>query len=149
MACTVHSYSPSHAVMQVPFSWIEEKVKTTANHVGLTDIFDLYIKGLFKNKSFKDYLVIIIGSDLSVKKFMKQWRITKVDVDKQGRPCLERMMSVIFEGTIDNSNLLMSEVREIYYQMHHLEWDVDTLHEFIDSIGSEKWVSICKDENIL
>ena len=47
-------------------------------------------------------IVSVVGEDENdVKKFMKRWRTSRVDVDSAGRPCLERMMTVLIEGPLD------------------------------------------------
>lgn len=45
-------------------------------------------------------VVCIFGEEESVKQVLKRWRISRVDVDSKGVPCLERMMKVIVEGNI-------------------------------------------------
>ena len=42
----------------------------------------------------------VFGESGGVKKVMKLWRTSRVDVDSKGRPCLERMMTVIEDGDI-------------------------------------------------
>ena len=46
-------------------------------------------------------IVAVVGEEDDVKRFMKRWRTSRVDVDSAGRPCLERMMTVLIEGPLD------------------------------------------------
>lgn len=46
-------------------------------------------------------IVAVVGEGDDVKIFMKRWRTSRVDVDSAGRPCLERMMTVLIEGPLD------------------------------------------------
>lgn len=49
------------------------------------------------------FLVLVLGVNKdSVQRLMKFWRTTKVDVDKRGHACLERMMQVLVEGVLSS-----------------------------------------------
>ena len=46
-------------------------------------------------------VVLLVGRDKkSVSLFLKRWRSSRVDVDSQGRACLERQMQVVIEGPL-------------------------------------------------
>ncbi|KAL7555067.1 hypothetical protein ACHAWF_018697 [Thalassiosira exigua] len=42
----------------------------------------------------------VFGDRDGVKRTMKQWRTSRVDVDARNKPCLERMMTVVEEGDV-------------------------------------------------
>jgi len=52
------------------------------------------------NSSRPCIIVSLFGDESCVKQVMKRWRISRVDVDSKGTPCLERMMTVIIEGIV-------------------------------------------------
>ena len=81
----------------------EKWLKKESESVGCT----LFIKHLTTSRSSNSnnsnrtmIYVGLIGRKEGVKKVLKQWRISKVDVDSKNKPCLERMMSVMKEGEI-------------------------------------------------
>ncbi len=45
-------------------------------------------------------IVAILGDEHDVKRVLKRWRTSRVDVDGSGKPCLERMMTVLTEGEL-------------------------------------------------
>ena len=45
-------------------------------------------------------VVSILGEENDVKRVLKRWRTSRVDVDSAGKPCLERMMTVLTEGKL-------------------------------------------------
>jgi hypothetical protein len=40
-------------------------------------------------------LVVLVGRSIEVEKFLQSWKTQNVDVDSRGRPCKERMMTVL------------------------------------------------------
>jgi len=48
-------------------------------------------------------LVGLWGDKKSVKQVIKRWRTSRVDVDSQGKPCLERMMRILVDGNLERS----------------------------------------------
>lgn len=44
------------------------------------------------------YVLLEGNTREAVSKFIKEWKTTNVDVDSQGRPCKERLMTVVSEG---------------------------------------------------
>ena len=90
-------------------------------------------------------IVALIGDDSSnVSSFLKKWRTTRVDVDSRGRPCLERMMTVLIEGPLERKR-----------SIDRLDWEsansddqrlmtFQELLPLIESIGGSEWVAILK-----
>ena len=75
-------------------------LRRTANDCDLL----LMIKECYGNNDYSTHAKIfvgLVGSASDVKKFLKRWRTVKVDVDSRGKPCLERMMSVLSEGRLE------------------------------------------------
>jgi hypothetical protein len=61
----------------------------------------LFINHCTISKSSRPLIHVgLIGDEDGVKKILKQWRTSRVDVDSKNKPCLERMMSVLIEGEI-------------------------------------------------
>ena len=58
-----------------------------------------------KNTKRPIIIVICVGEEEDVKRYMKRWRTSRVDVDSTGRPCLERMMTVLSEGDLDQEHI--------------------------------------------
>jgi hypothetical protein len=50
------------------------------------------------------YSIIVIGirakDSKNVSNFLKRWRTSRVDIDATGKPCLERQMSILVEGSL-------------------------------------------------
>lgn len=79
-----------------------------------TDIF-LMIKQCYPNHDFTKrptILVAIVGDQENVAGFMKRWRTSRVDVDSRGKPCLERKMTVLHEGTMEQ-----------FFDLDAVDWD--------------------------
>ncbi len=59
----------------------------------------------------------IVGADHGdVSAFLKRWRTSRVDVDAQGKPCLERQMSVPVEGAV-------SVLPNGYHHPNAIDWE--------------------------
>ena len=86
-------------------------------------------------------IVAILGDEHDVKRVLKRWRTSRVDVDGSGKPCLERMMTVLTEG-------------ELPQHQNHSELDMDSLDDedellvskqclcdILQAIGGSVWSS--------
>lgn len=89
-------------------------------------------------------VVAIVGEEVSVRALLKKWRTSRVDVDARGKPCLERMMTVLLEQRL--------ELRKTF---DRIDWDSlgssdrsecrcvtkDDLRNLVESIGGTDWVT--------
>uniref|UniRef100_A0A7S1YPA5 Small nuclear ribonucleoprotein Prp3 C-terminal domain-containing protein n=1 Tax=Ditylum brightwellii TaxID=49249 RepID=A0A7S1YPA5_9STRA len=58
--------------------------------------------GVSSNNRRPIILVGLVGTNKSsVKKVLKRWRTSTVDVDSRGKSCVERMMTILEEGTLE------------------------------------------------
>jgi hypothetical protein len=57
-----------------------------------------------KKNHRSSYSIIVVGirakDSKNVSNFLKRWRISRVDIDATGKPCLERQMSILVEGSL-------------------------------------------------
>ena len=91
-------------------------------------------------------IAIALGEERDVKRFMKRWRTSRVDVDSTGRPCLERMMTVRTEGELDQEHIASFDDIDI---TAHLEGSNDSeenlnvseacLSKILRAIGGNSW----------
>mmetsp|Transcript_12893 Transcript_12893/g.21492 ORF Transcript_12893/g.21492 Transcript_12893/m.21492 type:complete len:460 (-) Transcript_12893:461-1840(-) len=89
-------------------------------------------------------IVAVVGEEDDVKIFMKRWRTSRVDVDSAGRPCLERMMTVLIEGTLDREKDLDNVGEDI---LAHVGSDKEEklivseacLTQILRAIGGPSW----------
>lgn len=58
-------------------------------------------------------VIVFAEEEGDVKSFLKYWRTSRVDVDSTGRPCLERMMTVLTEGELDQDHIASFDDIEI------------------------------------
>ena len=108
-----------------------------------TDVF-LLIKQCFPNHDYSKrctILVAVVGEQDNISDFMKRWRTSRVDVDSKGKACLERQMSVVIEGPIEEN-----------VRMHSIGWDDkanaedslnmdwEQLGALVESVGGKIWV---------
>ena len=49
--------------------------------------------------------VILIGSSDSLQELLHRWRTAPIDVDARGRPCKERLMSILCQQRLDDNHL--------------------------------------------
>ena len=61
---------------------------------------NLMVKACDSNSKRQLIIVSIMGEESDVKRVLKRWRTSRVDVDSNGKPCLERMMTVLTEGSL-------------------------------------------------
>ena len=78
----------------------------------------LFVKHCISAQSSRPLIYVgMVGEKDGVKRILKHWRTNRVDVDSKGKPCLERMMSVLMEGempkisgsALERLELLMSQ----------------------------------------
>jgi hypothetical protein len=105
-----------------------------------TDCF-LMIKQCYPNQDFSRrprILVGIVGDRVSVASFLKRWRTSRVDEDSKGKPCLERMMSVVIEGELEHNaaSALDWDDSMAEEQLNVLD---QQLMEMVTSIGGDVW----------
>lgn len=103
----------------------------------------LLIKHCVTDIQYKDgkptILVGLIGDRSSVHNVLKRWRTSRVDVDSRNRQCLERMMTILIEGTLEPRR-----------SRDRLDWDqmsvesgllvsLDEAMGILESIGGSSW----------
>ena len=110
-----------------------------------TDVF-LLLKQCYPNQDFtKRPLIVVglIGSRTGVSTVLKKWRTSRVDVDSQGKRCLERMLTVLVEGTVDEIDTIIT-VSDMDWDKANSDSALNTtkekLLELIQSIGIGTWV---------
>lgn len=105
-----------------------------------TDCF-LLIKQCYPNQDFSQrprILVGIVGDRVSVASFLKRWRTSRVDVDSKGKPCLERMVSVVIEGQLEHNAASALDWDDSMAE-EHLNVSDQQLTEMVTSIGGDAW----------
>jgi hypothetical protein len=82
-------------------------------------------------------LVAIVGdSSSNVSSFLKRWRTSRVDVDSRGKACLERMMTILVEGTLPHG---VSIIKNIMGEDDSLTTTEGLLQEMLQSLGGDVW----------
>jgi len=88
-------------------------------------------------------IVAVVGEEEEdVKRFLKRWRTSRVDVDSAGRPCLERMMTVLMEGALDQQdgiNIMDHFEGSNSDEKEVLNVSVVSLSEILQDIGGTSW----------
>jgi hypothetical protein len=91
-------------------------------------------------------LVAAVGGRESVQQFLKRWRTSRVDVDTSGKPCLERMMTMLIDSVLPipfiesmDWNILNSE--------ESLNVSRAQLEELIGQIGGDLWKDCLRDRD--
>lgn len=87
-------------------------------------------------------VVAVVGYKAQVGSFLKKWRTTRVDVDSKGKPCLERMMTVLRQEPLKPLRAL---TRHRDWQQWNAEEHVqissfNELEVIFESIGGASWV---------
>jgi hypothetical protein len=98
----------------------------------------LLLKQFYPNNDFNGKPVIIVGlvgSSDGVAAVLKRWRTSKVDVDSRGKPCLERMMTVLIEGIL-KQHPSIDTARE---SEDHFTTSKEKLLGLIGCVGGEEW----------
>jgi hypothetical protein len=98
--------------------------------------------GTINENSATRIIVVLVGDESNVRAVLKKWRTSRVDIDSRGKPCLERMLTILHESSIENSKA-----------MHRLDWDAlsaeallamsfDDASNMLASIGGSSWVEL-------
>ncbi len=102
----------------------------------------LLVKACDNNAKKTLIIVSILGEESDVKRVLKRWRTSRVDVDSAGKPCLERMMTVLIEGKLSqpqNKNVEMD--LDSLGQEDQLVVSDQTICNILQAIGGSKWLN--------
>lgn len=96
--CSSNKYrDPSVCVVRIDHMRNEQKyfkiLKSWAKELG--------IRGKVLNAGLHDIYVVVAGSDVSVSELLRRWKSQSVDVDSQGKPCKEKMISILYRQKLD------------------------------------------------
>jgi len=119
--------------------WIQKSCKATGCSYLFKKCFNINDNGN-KNTAQKRRPIIIVGlwgDILTVKKVLKRWRISRVDVDSRGQPCLERMMTILKEGYILSFD--ENSTKRFLYDVHSIETSIGDLKGMLKYIGGDSW----------
>ena len=83
-------------------------------------------------------VVSILGEESDVKRVLKRWRTSRVDVDSAGKPCLERMMTVLIEGKLSQPQHKNVDMDSLNREDTLLVSD-QTLFNTLHAIGGPEW----------
>jgi hypothetical protein len=83
-------------------------------------------------------VVSILGEESDVKRVLKRWRTSRVDVDSAGKPCLERMMTVLIEGKLSQPQHKNVDMDSLNREDTLVVSD-HTLFNTLDAIGGPEW----------
>lgn len=103
------------------------------------DVF-LFLQQFYLNDDYlkrPKIIVGLVGGD--VKTVLKQWRTRKVDVDSKGKPCLERMMSVLVEGVLDNVPRDEINWDEVGLDERYLNTTINKVKKLATIVGGNEW----------
>jgi len=86
-------------------------------------------------------LVGILGEESNVRQLLKRWRTSRVDVDSKGKPCLERMLTVLLEDYVEQ------EVVDDESSNDSHDWNAEdtvvvteeVLGEWLCCVGGQRW----------
>ena len=81
-------------------------------------------------------VAIVADSSTNVSSFLKRWRTSRVDVDSRGKACLERMMTILVEGTLPHG---VSIIKNIMGEDDSLTTTEGLLQEMLQSLGGDVW----------
>ena len=85
--------------------------------------------------------VAFVGDQADVAGVLKRWRTTRIDVTHHGKPCLERMMRILWEGTLERA-----PSGKIDWEAANAEENVNTTKEelckLLAQIGGETWIHL-------
>ncbi len=102
-----------------------------------------------KSRARPIIVVGLIGDDeASLKKVLKRWRTSRVDVDSKGNPCLERMMDVLVEGILeshDDDDDYVSSRMFTHNTQNDSGVSMDELESTLKIIGGSLWVETFRD----
>ncbi|GFH57426.1 hypothetical protein CTEN210_13902 [Chaetoceros tenuissimus] len=116
--------------------WIQKACKST----GCKELIVRCRKHQSSHNTRMAIVVCIFGEEDSVKQVLKRWRISRVDVDSKGVPCLERMMKVIVEGNIVEESDMHEVLDEASAKINQNGViSSNDFNEFCFSIGAATW----------
>lgn len=84
-------------------------------------------------------VVALVGEESSVRNILKRWRTSRVDVDAKGKPCLERMMTVLLESPIEPSKSIDRNDWVSLSAESSLGTTFDQLLKVMEAIGGKAW----------
>lgn len=110
--------------------WLQKTAKETS--------CQLLLKQVYPNEDYSKrprIFVGIVGHSSDVSNFLKRWRTSRVDVDSRGKPCLERMMTVLMQCLVPPhaSEVIDSEQEET------ITTTEAQLLRILNSIGGQTW----------
>jgi hypothetical protein len=85
-------------------------------------------------------IVSILGEENDVKRVLKRWRTSRVDVDSAGKPCLERMMTVLTDGKLSQPQNKTNVDMDSLDQEDQLTVSGLTLCNLLEAIGGPEWL---------
>jgi len=101
----------------------------------------LLIKQSYPNHDFSKrplIIVAIVGESDLVRQFLKRWRTSRVDVDSKGKPCLERMITILMEGQLDHTGMATVDWDKAQGE-ENMNLSNEQLLLLVESIGGEVW----------
>mmetsp|Transcript_1151 Transcript_1151/g.3111 ORF Transcript_1151/g.3111 Transcript_1151/m.3111 type:complete len:458 (-) Transcript_1151:91-1464(-) len=104
---------------------------------------DLLLKECSSGGKKPIIFVGIMGDKENVRRILKRWRTSRVDVDARGAPCLERMLTVLIEGSL-HSSFCASNKSEYVRNMareEKIRVDSESLGEILCNIGGTEWAN--------
>ena len=113
------------------------------------DIF-LLIKQSYPNHDFSKkplILVAAVGDRDSVQQFLKRWRTSRVDVDTSGKPCLERMMTMLIDGVLATPCAIESMDWNTFHSEESLNISRAQLEELVGKIGGDLWKDCLREKD--
>lgn len=106
-----------------------------------TDVF-LLIKQCYPSHDFTKrptiLVAIVAGNQENVSGFMKRWRTSRVDVDSRGKGCLERKMTILHEGEMEDLDLDCIDWDKANTD-EDLNLSQEQLVSLIDAFGDSNW----------
>lgn len=86
-------------------------------------------------------IVAILGDEHDVKRVLKRWRTSRVDEDGSGKPCLERMMTVLTEGELPQHQNHGKVEMDSLDEEDKLLVSKQCLCDILEAIGGSGWSS--------
>ena len=103
----------------------------------------LFIQHCTSSKSSRPLIYVgLLGDKDGVKKVLKRWRTSRVDVDSKNKPCLERMMSVVIEDELSMLSRDALDRIESLSSQHLNQCNCSQVEEFqenINCIFGDEW----------
>eukprot|EP00984_Skeletonema_dohrnii_P034333 scaffold33530_cov119-Skeletonema_dohrnii-CCMP3373.AAC.4 len=100
----------------------------------------LLVKASESNVKRPLIIVSILGEESDVKRVLKRWRTSRVDVDSAGKPCLERMMTVLAEGKLSLPQHKTVDMDSLDREDQLIVSD-QTLRNILQVIGGTEWLN--------